>query len=79
MKKVWSHAEDVTYMGPGGGFRVGWSEVLKDWESQAAMKLGGKVEAAELRGRLSEAGVGRENGPAALTLVSDLEIRKIKR
>jgi ketosteroid isomerase-like protein len=49
MKKVWSHAEDVTYMGPGGGFRVGWSEVLKDWESQAAMKLGGKVEAADIR------------------------------
>ena len=49
MKKVWSHAEDVTYMGPGGGFRVGWSEVLKDWESQAAMKLGGKVEAVDMR------------------------------
>src|SRR5262249_16791935 len=49
MKQVWSHAEDVTYMGPGGGFRVGWSEVLRDWEKQAAMKLGGKVEAAEIR------------------------------
>jgi ketosteroid isomerase-like protein len=49
MKKVWSHAEDVTYMGPGGGFRVGWSEVLQDWEKQAAMKLGGKVEAVDMR------------------------------
>src|ERR1035437_5707298 len=43
MKEVWSHAEDVTYMGPGGGFRIGWDQILMDWEIQAAMKLGGKV------------------------------------
>jgi len=49
MKKVWSHADDVTYMGPGGGFQVGWNEVLKNWEAQAAMKLGGKVEPADMR------------------------------
>jgi len=49
MKKVWSHADDVTYMGPGGGFQVGWNQVLKNWEAQAALKLGGKVEPADLR------------------------------
>lgn len=49
MKKVWSHADDVTYMGPGGGFQVGWNQVLENWESQAAMKLGGKVEPADMR------------------------------
>lgn len=49
MKEVWSHADDVTYMGPGGGFQVGWDQVLKSWEAQAAMKLGGKVEAANMR------------------------------
>lgn len=27
MKEVWSHADDVTYMGPGGGFQVGWGQV----------------------------------------------------
>ena len=43
MKEVWSHAEDVTYMGPGGEFRIGWDQILADWEAQAAMKLGGKV------------------------------------
>jgi len=43
MKEVWSHAEDVTYMGPGGGFRIGWDQILADWETQAAMKLGGEV------------------------------------
>ena len=49
MKKVWSHAEDVTYMGPGGGFQVGWRQVLENWEAQAALKLGGKVEAVDMR------------------------------
>jgi ketosteroid isomerase-like protein len=44
MKKVWSHADDVTYLGPDGSFRVGWEATLKDWQKQAAMKLGGKVE-----------------------------------
>jgi ketosteroid isomerase-like protein len=43
MTEVWSHADDVTYMGPGGGLRIGWEQVLADWETQAAMKLGGKV------------------------------------
>src|SRR5213595_1626784 len=49
MKEVWSHAADVTYMGPGGGFQVGWDQVLKNWQEQAAMKLGGKVEPTEMR------------------------------
>jgi ketosteroid isomerase-like protein len=49
MKEVWSHAADVTYMGPGGGFQVGWDQVLANWESQAAMKLGGKVVAEDMK------------------------------
>src|SRR5665213_3547072 len=48
MKPVWSHAEDVTYMGPSGGFQVGWASVLKNWEGQAAMKLGGYVKPSEI-------------------------------
>jgi ketosteroid isomerase-like protein len=44
MAEVWSHADDVTYMGPDGGFQVGWKEVLAEWEKQAAMELGGRVE-----------------------------------
>ena len=49
MKDVWSHADDVTYMGPVGGFRVGWKQVSVDWEAQAANKLGGHVEATEMQ------------------------------
>lgn len=47
MKEVWSHARDVTYMGPAGGMKVGWDLVLKEWEAQAAMKLGGSVNPEE--------------------------------
>lgn len=49
MTEVWSHAEDVTYLGPGGGFQVGWPQVLESWKAQAAMKLGGSVEPADMR------------------------------
>mgnify|MGYP001827122935 FL=1 len=44
MTEVWSHADDVTYMGPDGGFQVGWKSVRADWEKQADLKLGGRVE-----------------------------------
>ena len=43
MTEVWSHADDVTYLGPGGDFRHGWDDVLASWQEQADMKLGGEV------------------------------------
>jgi ketosteroid isomerase-like protein len=49
MKEVWSHADDVTYMGPDGGFQAGWDETLACWERQAAMKLGGVVQPEGMR------------------------------
>lgn len=63
IKEIWSHANDVTYMGPGGGFQVGWDQVLATWETQAAKKLGGKVEPADIR-----ITVGQD-----LAIVSDIE------
>ncbi|MCB0087094.1 MAG: nuclear transport factor 2 family protein [Caldilineaceae bacterium] len=41
---VWSHADDVTYLGPDNSYRVGWQAVLADWQAQADMNLGGNVE-----------------------------------
>ena len=32
MEDVWSHADDVTYMGPGGGMQVGWPAVSANWK-----------------------------------------------
>ena len=49
MVKVWSHADDVTYMGPGGGMQLGWDQVLASWEAQAGMKLGGKIKAVDMQ------------------------------
>lgn len=49
MTQIWSHADDVTYMGPAGGFQIGWEQVRASWEAQAALKLGGKVESHEVR------------------------------
>ncbi len=48
MQEIWSHADDVTYMGPAGDFQVGWNKVRDVWESQAALKLGGNVEPDEM-------------------------------
>lgn len=44
MSDVWSHADDVTYMGPAGGIEIGWNQVRAQWESTAALNLGGNVE-----------------------------------
>jgi ketosteroid isomerase-like protein len=49
MQEIWSHADDVTYMGPTGEFQVGWNKVRDTWEAQAALNLGGKVEPYEVR------------------------------
>ena len=46
---VWSHQNDVSYMGPAGGRHVGWDQVAVQWETQAALKLGGEVRAEDTR------------------------------
>ena len=43
MQQVWSHADDVAYLGPGGGYLVGWERVFGDLKAQAGLKLGGTV------------------------------------
>ena len=44
MIEVWSHHDDVTYLGPTGGVLVGWAEVKGSWEAQARAGLRGSVE-----------------------------------
>jgi ketosteroid isomerase-like protein len=48
MKAIWSHADDVVYMGPVGGVQVGWTQVESYWDKQAAKKLGGKVDPVDV-------------------------------
>jgi ketosteroid isomerase-like protein len=48
MTEVWSHADDVTYMGPTGGMLVGWEEVGNSWVEQAKLKLSGDIKPEEM-------------------------------
>jgi ketosteroid isomerase-like protein len=54
MKALWSHADDVTYMGPGGGLQVGWKQVLKILQAHAALKLGGNARPEHLHVTVGE-------------------------
>jgi uncharacterized protein (TIGR02246 family) len=46
--EVYSHADDVTYMGAEGTYRVGWDAAYDDWKKQAEKSLGGKVHATNI-------------------------------
>jgi len=48
MKKIWSHAKDITYMGPDGAYDHGWDAVIGNWEKQSAKKFGGHVDLTDL-------------------------------
>lgn len=43
MQKVWSHKDDVVYMGPDGLYLIGWTAISNMWKNVAEMKLGGAV------------------------------------
>jgi ketosteroid isomerase-like protein len=77
MKEVWSHADDVTYMSPLGGYQVGWTDTLKVWETSAAMKLGGKVEAADLHVIASNDLAIVQNHEVGSNIGPDGEIEKV--
>ena len=50
MEDVWSHADDVVYLGPVPGlFHKGWKAIDEDWVQQTKMKLGGSIEVLERR------------------------------
>ena len=45
---LYSHADDVTYMGAEGSYRTGWAAVYEDWQEQARKSTGGSVEGVDL-------------------------------
>lgn len=47
MKALWSHADDIVYLGPARIFLTGWPAILEDWEKQAALDLGGEIHVAQ--------------------------------
>lgn len=38
MEQVWSHSDDVNYMGPNGLRLLRWKAVLADWKTQALLR-----------------------------------------
>jgi len=54
MKALWSHADDVTYMGPDGKYLTGWADIAAEWDRQAALMLGGRVEPTRLHSVVGE-------------------------
>ncbi|HEY6395241.1 MAG TPA: nuclear transport factor 2 family protein [Candidatus Binataceae bacterium] len=45
---VWSHASDVSMMGPLGGRAVGWNEVYAQFQSMGRMNLGARITPADI-------------------------------
>jgi len=45
---LYSHKEDVTYMGAEGTYRIGWEATYADWQAQAEQSTGGEVEGADI-------------------------------
>ena len=45
---LYSHGDDVTYMGAEGTYRVGWSDTFADWKAQAEKSTGGTVEGRDI-------------------------------
>jgi ketosteroid isomerase-like protein len=43
MNAIWSHRDDVTFMGPFGGRLVGWEAVGAEFKREAGLKFGGRV------------------------------------
>jgi uncharacterized protein (TIGR02246 family) len=45
---LYSHKDDVTYMGAEGTYRIGWGATYADWQAQAEKSSGGTVEGADI-------------------------------
>jgi len=45
---LYSHEDDVTYMGAEGTYRVGWAATYADWKTQAGKAKGGKLAGSDI-------------------------------
>jgi len=53
MSDVWSHADDVSQMGPFGGIKRGWDEVRREFEEAAKLTKGGHISPKDLLVRVT--------------------------
>ncbi len=45
---IWAHENNITYLGPFGGYMTGWEAIGEEFKKNAAMKLGGKIVCKDL-------------------------------
>ena len=45
---IYSHADDVIYMGAEGTYRIGWEAAYADWIAQAEKSTGGQVHGEDI-------------------------------
>jgi uncharacterized protein (TIGR02246 family) len=49
LAQVYSHAEDVMYLGAEGSIQIGWRATYEGWKLQAAMSAGGQAKGEDVR------------------------------
>lgn len=48
MENIWSHAKDVSYLGPQGKILIGRDQILSAWREQAKMGIRGTIKPGPL-------------------------------
>lgn len=48
VSEMWSHGDDVTYMGADGGYDVGWAAAYSGWQTQASKHFPIEVQPTDL-------------------------------
>jgi uncharacterized protein (TIGR02246 family) len=81
---LYSHKDDVTYMGAEGTYRVGWAATYADWKAQAARSTGGEVEGTDIHAvtngdmaiaaHTTKGTVRQANGEMAQSLVRETSV-----
>jgi len=81
---LYSHNDDVTYMGAEGTYRVGWEATYGDWQAQAEKSTGGEAEGADIHVAVSgdmatathytKGTVGQPNGEMAQTFLRETSV-----
>jgi uncharacterized protein (TIGR02246 family) len=86
--EIYSHSDDVTYMGAEGTYRVGWEATYADWKAQAEKSTGGKIQCADIHivvhgdmavaQHLTEGRVRKPNGDMADTSVRETSVFRLE-
>jgi uncharacterized protein (TIGR02246 family) len=81
---LYSHKDDVTYMGAEGTYRAGFEAAYADWRAQAEKSTGGEVEGADIHvvvsgdmataAHITKGSVKQPNGEMAPTFLRETSV-----